>query len=364
MANAHSGKYILHTLPRRAFGAAMPSFNVVDLKKQKFGKNIISEPIMEELAKTINQGDQAIVFLNRKGYSTALYCKVCGELQYCPNCSVPYTVYKDGRLVCNYCGGKTRYTVCPTCGGTETYGAGVGTEQVEEFLEERFPNICLRIDADKVASTGKLTQLINEFGSKKAKLLIGTQFIAKGLHFPDVTFVGILGIDNILSLPDFRASERGYQLITQISGRAGRGKKRGRIHIQTMMPEHPLLDTQLYENQNAFYDYELPRRKKFVYPPYTKLCRLLFSGSSETETEAAAESVLKILRNEFSGMVILGPAKAPIFKMNNVYRFSALIKSNSNNNILMLIRRAALIFEKERNAGVSLRADRDPYYFM
>jgi primosomal protein N' (replication factor Y) len=362
-ANADGGKYTMHTLPNRIFGAAMPAFNIIDLKKDK-PKKFIAEALMQELERTVNRGEQAIVFLNRKGYSTSLYCKVCGALQYCPNCSVPYTVYKSGKLLCNYCGSSTWYSACPICGGTETYHAGVGTERVEEYLDEKFPNQVIRIDADKISSTRKLTQLINDFGSKKARILVGTQFIAKGLHFPDVTFVGILGMDNILSLPDFRASERGYQLITQISGRAGRGKKCGVIHLQTMLPAHPLFDAELYKNQRAFYDYELPRRADFVYPPYTKLCRLLFAGSSERETETAAERVVGELKKEFKNIAALGPAKAPIAKMNGLYRYSALIKSNSNKNIIQIIKRASAIFEKEKEGGISLRADRDPYYFM
>jgi primosomal protein N' (replication factor Y) len=360
--NAESGKYTMHTLPNRIFGAAMPTFNIIDLTKEK-PKKFIAETLMSELERTVNRGEQAIVFLNRKGYSTALHCKVCGALQYCPNCSVPYTVYKSGKLLCSYCGSSTWYSACSVCGGTENYHTGVGTERVEEYLDERFPNQVIRIDADKISSTRKLTQLINDFGSKKARILVGTQFIAKGLHFPDVTFVGILGMDNILSLPDFRASERGYQLIAQISGRAGRGKKCGVIHLQTMLPAHPIFNTELYKNQRAFYDYVLPLRADFVYPPYTKLCRLLFAGSSEDETEAAAKRVVGELKREFKNVTAIGPAKAPIAKMNGVYRYAALIKSNSNNNIIQIIKRASALFEKEKR-GITLRADRDPYYFM
>ncbi|MDR2400953.1 MAG: primosomal protein N' [Deferribacteraceae bacterium] len=361
--NAANGKYSFHTLPNRIFGASMPTFNIIDIKKE-YTKKIMAEPLLQELTETVSRGEQAIIFLNRKGYSTSLYCKVCGALQYCPNCSVPYTVYRSGRLLCNYCGSSARYSGCSVCGSTETYCAGVGTERVEEYLEERFPNQIVRIDADSVRSAGRLTRLIADFGSKKAQILVGTQFIAKGLHFPDVTFVGILGIDNILSLPDFRASERGYQLITQISGRAGRGKKCGIIHIQTMMPNHPLLNTEIYGGQNAFYDYELPRRAMFKYPPYTKLSRFLFAGGDERVTEEVSERVVYNIKKEFPKVIVLGPAKAPISKMNNLYRYAALIKSNSNKNIAELIKRAAAIFEKEKTAGIIFRADRDPYYFM
>jgi primosomal protein N' (replication factor Y) len=361
-ANAVSGKYTLHTLPNRIFGAEMPSFNIIDLKKEKNPKKIIAEPIVAELKNVISRGEQAIIFLNRKGYSNALYCKVCGAIQYCPNCSVPYTVYKSGRLLCNYCGSSARYTTCGVCGGSEVHLAGAGTERVEEYLDEIFPDRVLRIDADKVTSAQKLTRMIADFGSKKADILVGTQFIAKGLHFPDVTFVGILGVDNILSMPDFRATERAYQLITQISGRAGRGKKRGFIHVQTMMPDHPLFDAEFYREQKAFYDYELPRREKFIYPPYTKLCRLLFSGENEQETAAAAEKTVAALKKEFAEVIILGPAKAPISKMNGLYRFTALVKSNSGKNIIALLKRSAAIFGK--TAAVNLKADRDPYYFM
>jgi primosomal protein N' (replication factor Y) len=361
-ANAVSGKYTLHTLPNRIFGAEMPSFNIIDLKKEKNPRQIIAGPVVSELKNVISRGEQAIIFLNRKGYSGALYCKVCGALQYCPNCSVPYTVYKNGRLLCNYCGSSARYKICGVCGGSEVRLAGAGTERVEEHLDGIFPDRVLRIDADKVTSARKLTQMISDFGNKKADILVGTQFIAKGLHFPDVTFVGILGMDNILSMPDFRATERAYQLMTQISGRAGREKKKGIIHVQTMMPDHPLFDTELYREQRAFYDYELPRREKFIYPPYTKLCRLLFSGEREEETEGAAERTVAELKKEFTEMIILGPAKAPISKMNGLYRFAALVKSNSGRSIIALVRRSAAIFGK--TAAVTLKTDRDPYYFM
>ncbi|MDR2105196.1 MAG: primosomal protein N' [Deferribacteraceae bacterium] len=364
IANAYSGKYLLHRLPHRVFGAAMPSFNIIDMKKEQYPKKFIAEPIIQELAKTVEQDQQAIIFLNRKGYAASLYCKVCGTVQYCPNCSVPYTVYKNGNLVCNYCGSFSKYTLCPICGASETSFAGVGTERIEEYLDEIFPNEIIRIDADKVRSTGKLTELLDDFGSKKAHILVGTQFIAKGLHFPDLTFVGILGIDNILSLPDFRAVERGYQLIAQISGRAGREKKCGLIHIQTLIPEHPIFNVDMYNSQSSFYDYELPRREKFVYPPYTKLCRLLFAGSDEDKTRMEAFRVCETLKREFTDIALLGPVQAPIARLNKLYRYTALIKSNSNKNIVSLIKQSRMILKKEKTDPVSIRVDRDPYYFM
>jgi primosomal protein N' (replication factor Y) len=362
--NARAGKYHLHRLHSRPGQSVLADIDMVDLRKHPTVGGIIAEPIYDELCRTVSADKQAILFLNRKGYATSLYCNSCNTLQECLNCSVPLTMYKTGgRVSCHYCGASYPSLKCSACGSDDIRDVGAGTERVEEFIAQMFPDEVIRIDADKVTSLKQLNAALKAFSEKKARILIGTQLVAKGLHFPDVTFVGILGIDNILTMPDFRAAEKAYQLIMQVSGRAGRGDARGSVHIQSNLPDNPLFGY-VMNDPDSFYDYELERRRIFNYPPYVKLARLLFSYSKERELADVAQEITAQLRREFQTLAITNAVPAPVYKIKNLYRLSVLIRSASANHMSALLARARELFEAKKKGSMGLKLDRDPYFFI
>lgn len=361
--NARTGKYTIHYLRDRHGEAELPSLHFIDLKESPTVGGVMAEPMYDRLYETVRQGNQAIIFLNRKGYATSLYCKKCGSLQECPNCSVALTMYRSGKAACHYCGEYFRGLTCGECGGIELVETGSGTEKVEEFLLQMFPDNVLRIDADKITTFKKLQESLKLFCDKSAQILVGTQLIAKGLHFPDVTFVGILGIDNIMSIPDFRAVEKAYQLVMQVSGRAGRGVSKGEVYIQTYMPQHPLFEY-FSADPARFYDYELERRKEYAYPPYSKLARLIFSYSKKEDISGVADTVVRKLKSADGTSVVMGPAPAVVFKIKNLYRFSVIIKSSSNAKLGRLLSVAKSTFDGIKKGSMQLKVDRDPYFFM
>jgi primosomal protein N' (replication factor Y) len=362
--NANNGKYKIHYLRERFGDAKLPDIQMVDMRHQQLVGDVLAESLYDKLYATVQAGKQAIIFLNRKGYATALFCKRCGKLHECVNCSVPLTMYKSsGRSSCNYCGTEYYKLRCPDCGCEEVFDAGAGTERVEEFLQEMFPEAILRIDADKINTYKQLDTALAAFYNKEAQILVGTQLIAKGLHFPDVTFVGILGIDNILAMPDYRAVEKAYQLVMQVSGRAGRGESSGSVLIQTHMPEHELFQyfTQPPEN---FYAFELERRRQFDYPPYSKMARLILSYSKQAELKQNADIIAAELHRLNTDALIMGPAPAVVYKIKNQFRFSIIIKSRSHKQLTKLLHAARDAFNRNKIGSMSLKVDRDPYYFM
>jgi primosomal protein N' (replication factor Y) len=362
--NALSGKYTLHKLDNRHGGAVLPDIELVDMRQATLVGDVLAEPVYESLYATVQAGKQAIVFLNRKGYATALFCKRCGRLHECVNCSVPLTMYKSsGRSSCNYCGTEYYKLTCPDCGCEEIFDAGMGTERVEEFLLDMFPEAVLRIDADKINTYKQLSTALEAFYNKEKQILVGTQLVAKGLHFPDVTFVGILGLDNILAMPDYRATEKAYQLVMQVSGRAGRGDSRGRVLIQTNMPEHGLFQY-FTQPAEAFYQYELERRRQFGYPPYAKLARIILSYSKQVELNQLADVIALELRRFSADIGVLGPAPAVIAKIKNMFRASILVKAGSHKLLSQVLQHANAVFAKHKMGAMAIKIDRDPYYFM
>ncbi|MDR0454792.1 MAG: primosomal protein N' [Deferribacteraceae bacterium] len=364
IANAKAGKYNLHFLKTRPGSSELPAIELVDIKKSSLVGGIMTEYMYDEVARTVSKGNQAILFLNRKGYATSLFCRDCGALQQCANCSVALTMYKNsGRCVCHYCGTEYKNLKCTECGSEEIVDAGFGTERVEELIEQMFPGKSLRLDTDKIKTFKQMNLLLEDFRKKKAQILIGTQLIAKGLHFPDVTYVGILGIDNILAIPDFRAVEKVYQLIMQVSGRAGRGESKGKVQIQTFMPDNPVF-RYIKEEPEKFYEYELSRRQQFEYPPYVRMGRLIFSYSKEPELKTVTENVIIRLKNEYPEAVFYGPAKAVIYKIKNRYRLSVIIKCKTNKYLDELLYQSGNLFGKFKTGTMTMKIDKDPYFFM
>ena len=361
--NVKKGKYNLAELKNRPNNALLPQIHIVDLKRCEMIAGVIAEPIFDKLFETVEKGEQAIIFLNRKGYSTSLYCKSCGEVLQCDNCSVPVVYYKSkGVCNCKYCNTDYRKTVCKSCNSEEFNEYGIGTEKVEEILEELFPNKILRMDLDNITTLKALKSSLKKFESKEAQILIGTQLISKGLHFPDVTFVAILGIDNIISMPDFRSNERAFQQIVQVAGRAGRESLSGNVYIQTVDP-NAIIFKYILDNDNTYYDYELERRESVGYPPYAKLIRLSLTHSNLEKVRDVATLVASALKTRCKNITTLGPVEDAIFMIKKKYCLTILLKSPNSINLKNAMTIALEIFDKNKTGAMIMKVDKDPYKF-
>lgn len=364
--NAKTNKYILHELKDRPNSATLPEINIIDIKKNDMVGSLIAEPIYDELSNVVKNNQQAILLLNRLGYSTYLYCQQCGQIATCLNCSVGLITSKSkNKIFCRYCDTDYENLKCSCCGSSLFKEYGAGTEKVEEFLENMFPNKVIRIDTESISSLKSLDKNIKRFENKEANILIGTQLIAKGLHFPNVTFVGVLGIDNIMALPDFRAVEKAYQLLVQVAGRAGREYLSGKVYIQTTNPENHVFDL-INSIDSEFYEWEIKRRKITGYPPYTKIARLVFSYINQEDCYNTAKIVYNNLKNLCAeeNTKIYSLKDAFLAKLQNKFRYEILIKSTSNSQLNTLLIYAQQIFNKYKKGAMKLKIDKDPYFMM
>lgn len=361
--NVKLNKYILHKINERPKNATLPKIEIVNLHEHDLVGDIISEPLYDKIHETIEKGEQVILFINRKGYSTSLYCRKCGNLIVCNNCSSGLVYYKSKNTSsCRYCDTNYKKTICNRCGSNDINEWGIGTEKVAEFLETMFPNKVIRIDLENASTIKKLSTFLKKFENNEAQILVGTQLIAKGLHFPKVTLVGILNIDNIISMPDFRSIERAFQLLIQVAGRAGRDSLNGSVYIQTYMPENPILKFIQDYDYNDFYDYELERRKNIGFPPYTKLLHLLISYTKEEECKNVAQIIASEIKKYVENISVLGPKEANIYVIKNRYRMTILLKSYNNSSINQAIAIANNTFEKIKKGSMMLKIDKDPYF--
>ena len=336
------------------------------IKKNDMVGSLIAEPIYDELSNVVKNNQQAILLLNRLGYSTYLYCQQCGQIATCLNCSVGLITSKSkNKIFCRYCDTDYENLKCSCCGSSLFKEYGAGTEKVEEFLENMFPNKVIRIDTESISSLKSLDKNIKRFENKEANILIGTQLIAKGLHFPNVTFVGVLGIDNIMALPDFRAVEKAYQLLVQVAGRAGREYLSGKVYIQTTNPENHVFDL-INSIDSEFYEWEIKRRKITGYPPYTKIARLVFSYINQEDCYNTAKIVYNNLKNLCAeeNTKIYSLKDAFLAKLQNKFRYEILIKSTSNSQLNTLLIYAQQIFNKYKKGAMKLKIDKDPYFMM
>ncbi len=327
--NAKSGKYNLLTLPTRADSAQMPTIEIIDLTREK---GLLSDTLLTTIKERWEVGEQSILFLNRRGYHSMQWCASCKEPIKCPHCDLSLTFHRgQNRLSCHLCSHTLSPPprTCPTCGGPEPLTfRGAGTEQVERSLHAIFPEIrTLRVDADTTRHKGSHEKLLRQFRTGKADVLIGTQMIAKGLHFPQVTLVGVLNSDITLNIPDFRSSEQVFALITQVAGRAGRGKLPGRVLIQTRMPENEAITLAQAQDFEAFYNHEIALRKMFHYPPYTHLIKLTFSGPDEDQTLKTATTIQETLTRHTQEVLPVTPCGYA--KIKDQYRFQFLLRGPS-----------------------------------
>ena len=337
---ACSGRYRLLELPERVMCRPLPAVEVVDMREEFLSGNngIFSGRLVSLLGECLETGRQAMLFMNRRGYSTFVSCRACGSVVQCPNCDVSMTYHKaDQRLRCHFCGASAPVPArCPVCGKPFIKYFGIGTEQVEEQLHALFPGArALRMDTDTMRGRDAHARLLEAFAAGEAQVLIGTQMIAKGHDFPNVTLVGVVAADATLCIPDYRSAERAFQLLTQVSGRAGRDEAPGRVVVQTYQPGHPVIRFARAHDYRGFYQYEMLERRKALLPPYSLFVRILFSGRDEAALEAAGERYGRELERELlallgeegaQDLLLLVPSPAPIRKKQGAYRYQVLVK--------------------------------------
>ncbi|MDX6612737.1 MAG: hypothetical protein QOD75_1923 [Blastocatellia bacterium] len=335
--NAQIGKYRYLHLPERIGRRPMAETELVDMRAvfARRGKPaVFSDELLEAISRTHQRGEQSMILLNRRGYSSFLLCRACGESVHCPNCDVTLTYHQSEKtLVCHYCNFRQPApSVCPACDGTHIYYVGEGTEQIEEQLRERFPALRIaRIDRDTTARRGLFERSLLDFASGKLDMLVGTQMLAKGHDFPNVTLVGVVSVDAGLALPDFRSAERTFQLLTQVAGRAGRGELAGRVLIQTYHPDHYVLRHARAQDYTGFYAEEIRYRRNHSYPPFVVLGLILIHDEDLRRVQGAALEIKNglVAANEDRACRILGPAPAPLARLRGEHRMQILIKSRS-----------------------------------
>lgn len=386
--NVLSNKYKLLKLPERVGGGALPKVEVVNLRRSKKSNvgervsqeqfvysNIISAPLDTALAARLQRNEQSILLLNRRGYSSFVQCNECGYVSACPNCSISLTLHrKPERLVCHYCQhSEAPGITCPKCGGETLKQRGMGTQQIEQLICERFPSARVaRMDVDTTTGKWAHTEILDRVGSGEVDILLGTQMIAKGLDFPNVTLVGVIDADVGINLPDFRASERCFQLLSQVAGRAGRGPKGGEVLIQTRVPNHHAVRYALAHDYESFVKEELEGRKDPPYPPNLRLANIVFSGLKEVSTAQLAVSgtnwlkkLIKARGGDYAGQIaIVGPAPCPIERIKTRWRWHVLLKSDNPAEMTRVLRYFLEKFGVPQKGGLRVTVDRDPVSLM
>lgn len=361
-ARAKKGVYKLLTLNKRANNKLMPEIRIVDMKKEiRNNYHNISLELENAIKEKLDKKEQIIILLNRRGYSSMLTCKDCGEVIKCPNCDISLTYHKTSNtLRCHYCGYGTKVQdTCPSCYGKSLTMYGLGTEKLEEELVKKFNARVVRMDLDTTTSKKAHSKIIKDFLEQKYDILVGTQMIAKGLDFPNVTLVGVINADASLNIPDFRSSEYTYQLLSQVSGRSGRDKKEGIVIIQTLNPEHYSIKYAKDHDYDGFFNYEMSIRKKLGYPPYYYLTLIKILSRDYQLCMKEANKVGEFLRKNLpSDVIVLGPSIASTFKVNNIYHFQCIIKYKKEDDIKGVLRTIDNIYKV--NTKVRIEMDIDP----
>ena len=345
-SNALNGKYTLCEIDERYGDAKLPQVITVDMKTEMKNGNAthISARLRELLQETLDSGNQAILLINRRGYNTFIACNDCGAVLTCPNCSISLTYHSyNNRLTCHYCGyAKALDNICPECKSNNVRYSGYGTQRVEDELAIMFPTArILRMDADTTSAKFSHDKLFNAFKNHEYDFLIGTQMVAKGLDFPDVTLVGVVNADNSLYDENYNSAERCFDLITQVIGRSGRRDDKGRAVIQTINPYNPTLEFASMQDYKGFYKNEITLRKAMTYPPFCDIYSASFVGENENTVALCAKSFFDILKELNSSgsekLIVLGPSPAKISKLNNFYRYRLMIKCKNSKNIRLLL---------------------------
>ncbi len=348
--NVHRGKYELLEMPSRADDKKMPLVRVVDMRstaKQEKGTPIFSPQLKEAITQRLERKEQVILFLNRRGFATSLQCPKCGYVAECPNCSVSLTYHRAAqKICCHICGHEAKApAVCPDakCRNPEIRYAGLGTEKIETTLVKLFPHaVVRRMDSDTLKRKEDYRTILGDFRTGKIDILVGTQMIAKGLHFPNVTLVGIIYADLSLHMPDFRAGERTFQLLTQVAGRAGRGDVEGEVFVQAFTPFHPSIQYARRHDFAGFYEQEIEFREQLKYPPVTRIALLTLKGRNEEKVKFSADHVKRELEkklSEIKDLMLLGPAPAPLARAETFFRYQIMLRTKNMTRLSQLLSR-------------------------
>lgn len=372
--HALSGKYTLLELPRRIDDRPIPSVETVPLLRAREAapdaprprSHIFTDPLLDALRDRVVRGEQSILFLNRRGHSTLVRCKECGEVALCPHCDIALTWHAEGgQLRCHYCAHVARgFDACPRCQGATFLYKGVGTQKVEAELERFLPGARrLRMDFDTTRRRGAFDSILEDFRLHRADILLGTQMVARGLDFPNVTLVGVINADTQLYLPDFRSAERTFQLLTQVAGRAGRGHRPGQVFVQTFAAGHYAVEAASRHDYRGFYETEMTFRRELEYPPLTRMVNLLFDGAVERQVGEAAEAVADSLRArpaaERAGVDLLGPAPQSMSRLKGKYRWHLTLRGRDHRKLHALVE-PVLAPSLGRKESVRILADVDP----
>lgn len=359
MARAKNGVYEYHQMRNRINNAILPKVELVDMEKEiKKCNSIISSKLYDSIVESLSKKEQVILLLNRRGFSPIIMCSNCGYTYKCKNCDITLTYHKTkNNLRCHYCG----YTIfknekCPECNENSLGYYGLGTEKLEEYLNETFVNAnIVRMDTDTTAKKGSHEKILEDFQNCKYDILLGTQMISKGLDFPNVTLVGVINADASLNIPDFRSSEKTFSLLDQVAGRAGRSNLPGKVIIQTYNPDNFVLNCVLNHDYDSFYEYETEIRKKLSYPPYYFLTSIKIISKSYDDASNEAKKVFKFLKKSLEdNTIILGPTTAEVFKINNTYRFQIVLKYKKDKLLKKTLSDLDLIYKNNRMTHIEI----------
>ncbi len=350
-------------LPERVSGGGMPVIDIVDMRREE---GALSRPLLAEMQETLRKGKQIILFLNRRGFSHFFHCHSCGYEMQCPHCSVGLTLHKQrGRMVCHYCGYTAKpVDVCPECNSLDVGYSGFGTEHIEDEVRRHFPQASIdRLDTDSAGKKGAVERILNSFRDGHTDILLGTQMVAKGLNFPGLHLVGIVLADTGLHMPDFRAAERTFTLITQVAGRAGRYHPDGRVLIQTYQPENPVILQAAAGNVEGFYSSEIDVRRMTGFPPFSRMIRLVIRGKQQTAVYRAIEDLNARLRaaGRFPGDC-MGPTECPLGRIAGNFRYQILLRSSDGAGMHKRLHEVLSGFTLPR--GLHLEVDVDPLQLL
>ena len=372
--NATTGKYHLHTLPRRVDDRPLPEVTVVDMKREPFQKKqraIFSRELRLKMQERLERGEKIVLLQNRRGFSPFITCVSCGESVQCKSCRVTLTYHRSEtapKTRCHYCDFQAPPPpFCPTCNSAELRFDGIGTQKVESALLEQFPGIrVIRMDVDTTGWKGAHDELVERFRHGEADVLLGTQMVAKGLDFPEVTLVGVISADNGMHMPDFRAAERTFQLLTQVAGRSGRGRTAGEVVIQTLLPDDQALRSASRQDYAAFSERELEERRQSGFPPFGRLMIFRWRGTDEDEvTKAAQQGVAALRRGLDQHALLLGPGPAPLARLRGHFRWQALLRGESVHLLHQLVAGALpTMRETAKNHATTFAINVDPLTMM
>lgn len=369
----------------RVAGRPLPPVHIVDMREElrSGNRSMFSRLLHRGLEERLLKGEQTVLLLNRRGYATFVMCRTCGYVAGCPHCDISLTYHQVSRtLRCHYCGyAERQMELCPDCGSEHIRHFGTGTQRVEEELVKLFPGIrVIRMDVDTTTEKGSHEKWLTMFRNKQADVLLGTQMVAKGLDFPDVTLVGVIAADTVLNLPDFRSAERTFQLLTQVAGRAGRHQLPGEVFVQTYTPEHYSVITASHHDYEGFVEEELPHRRKLGYPPYCRLILITLTHEQVPLLVRTAEAVAQRLRelgaaeqeNVFASstgedffMNVLGPVASPIPRIKDRYRFQCVVKYRGEASASRIVAKVLDEFaERTTKDKLTISVDVDPQMLM